>query len=228
MKNKPFKIDYETEIVPIDSLRPHPDNYRGHDAAQVAHIVESIKAVGYYRNTVIAKDGTILAGHGVIEACKQLGVVKVPVVRLNIGPMTIAAKRVLTGDNEISRIAEVDDRKLTMLLKEIHDSNEGLLGTGFDARQLANLVFITRPENEIKDFAAAAEWVGMPEYDEKSEDWGKTLVLEITFQNEKDREQFLETYPIKVKRRIGNRWSTTWPLMENHDKKSIVFEGKTT
>lgn len=52
-----------TEDAAIDELRAHPRNYRRHPDDQLAHIMRSIELHGFYRAVVIARDGTVLAGH---------------------------------------------------------------------------------------------------------------------------------------------------------------------
>lgn len=116
--------------TPVGKLKPHPRNYRHHPAEQLKHIVESIRQHGFYRNVVAAKDGTILAGHGVVLAAKQLKLATVPVVRLEVGPNDKRALRLLAGDNEIANGAENDEALLAKLLGEF--SADELLGTGFD------------------------------------------------------------------------------------------------
>ena len=129
------------ELVPIDDLRPHPRNYRAHPEDQLAHIVASIREHGFYRNVVATRDGTVLAGHGVVAASRQLGLPSVPTIRLDVEPDDPRALRVLTGDNAIAALANDDDQVLAELLRELHDADgiEGLLGTGFDDRMLTSL-----------------------------------------------------------------------------------------
>ena len=70
--------------VAISGLRPHPRNYREHPEDQLEHIKASIVENGFYRNVVAARDGTILAGHGVVLAATAMGLRKVPVIRLDL------------------------------------------------------------------------------------------------------------------------------------------------
>jgi hypothetical protein len=156
------KPEWKYELVPVDGLKPHPRNYRKHPEDQLAHIIQSIKDHGIYRNVVVTEDGTILAGHGVVLASKKMGMEKIPVKKLDIDPMSVLALKILTGDNEISHLGEIDDRELSELLKEINNiSVDKLLGTGFTEDMLSNLTFLTIQEGEINPME---EWKGMPEY----------------------------------------------------------------
>jgi ParB-like chromosome segregation protein Spo0J len=66
--------ELELETVRLDSLKPHSKNYHYHPDDEIEHIMESVKEHGVYRNIVVAREGTILAGHGVVEAMRRLGI----------------------------------------------------------------------------------------------------------------------------------------------------------
>ncbi len=208
-----------TEQVLVKDLKPHPRNYRVHLDDQLAHIVKSIQEHGFYRNVVIALDGTILAGHGVVQAAKKLGLERVPAYRLDIDPLSPIALKVLTGDNEISKLGEVDDRALTEMLKEIRQA-DGLLGTGFDEQMLAALAFVTRPASEIGDMNDALAWTGMPEYDQG----GDQIKLVVTFLNEEDRAEFVVKSGLTIDKKVARTWATRWPFTEREDGAAIKFE----
>ena len=212
-------LDFQVEVVALADLRPHPRNYRGHPEDQIEHIMESIREHGVYRNIVVARDHTILAGHGVVEAARRLGLAEIPVRRLPIAPDDPRALKVLTGDNEIEHLGEQDDRALTELLREIKEKDvAGLLGTGFDEMMLANLVFVTRPESEVQGFDEAAAWVGMPEYDAGQE----PLKIMVSFANEEDRADFLRALGSPHLTKANSLW---WPPRERGNPSAIRFEG---
>lgn len=212
---------FRTELVELKSLKPHPRNYRKHPADQLEHIKQSLREHGFYRNVVVAKDSTILAGHGVVQACGEEGILKVPVIRLPIEPDSPQALKVLTGDNEISHLGEIDDRLFTELLKEIKElDTAGLLGTGYDDMMLANLVFVTRAETEIPGFDAAAEWAGMP--GDTSGD--VPLKLVISFRTQEDRERFVKESSLQIDKREAQTWMTRWPWTERQDWAAIKLE----
>ena len=211
------KTEFETEMVSVEELRPHPRNYRKHPEDQIEHLVDSIKQNGFYRYVVIARDGTILAGHGVVEACIRLNTSEIPVIRLNRGPDDPQSLKVLTGDNEIGHLGEIDDRILSEILKDINDSAvDGLLGTGYDESMLANLVYVSRDADEIKDFDEAAEWVGMPDFEPEPE----PIKVIVSFRNNEDKATFaqkLDLPTLSDKKTI----SVWFPLRENEDVSSV-------
>jgi ParB/Sulfiredoxin domain len=212
--------------LPVDSLHPHPRNYRTHPDDQLDHIVQSVRVHGFYRNIVVARDGTILAGHGVVLAARRLGIEEVPVIRLDVGPEEPRALQVLTGDNEIANLGEVNDRELTELLRELAAEDwDLLLGTGFNEEQLAALALVTRPRSELADFEEAGEWLGLPGFDAKSPDPQVT----VKFQSEADRERFLQEVlgaDHYITKRQGMSWTTWWPSKPQNDLSAIRFEDR--
>lgn len=167
----------ETATARVDSLVPHPQNYRRHGPGQLAHIEASLRANGVYRPVVVADDGaTILAGHGVVEACRRVGVEEVSVARLPFGPDDPRALRVLAGDNEVSKGAEVDDRLLAEILRSLSVDEDGLLGTGYDDEAFERLVHVSRTESETRA-DIAAEWEGMPEYEHEDKRAFRSVVV---------------------------------------------------
>jgi hypothetical protein len=208
--------------VALHELRPHPRNYRQHPPDQLEHIKASITEHGIYRNIVIAREGTILAGHGVVQALGEMGVAQVPVIRLAIDPDSPAALKVLAGDNGIPHLGVVDDRAFTELLKDIGELDT-LLGTGYDEAMLANLIFVTRAE--IADHQESAAWAeaGMPDYEN-----GKLpFKLIVSFRSPEDREQFCAVSNLKVQQKgqtVTAPWVTWWPYREAEDLASLRFE----
>lgn len=201
-------IDFKLEILPLEELKPHPKNYRDHPDDQLEHIMKSIQEHGFYRNIVAAKDKTILAGHGVVKAALKLGYKHAPVYRVDIEPDDPRALKILIGDNEIAHLGERNDRLLSELLKQIKDTDTlELLGTGYDEMMLANLIYVTRPASEIQDFNEAAEWVGMPEYDEGE----SPFKIVVNFHTEEDRLDFGERLGVKLTEKTKSMW---WPLRE--------------
>ena len=206
------------EYVSVTELKPHPKNYREHPDDQLEHIIQSIKDNGHYRNVVVAKDNIILAGHGVVRASDKMGLKTIPVVRLDVPHDDPKAMKVLTGDNEIAHLGVVNDRLLSELLKDIKDHDmDGLLGTGYDDAMLANLVLVTRDANEIEDFDAAAEWVGMPDYEKQA----IPPKIIVSFENMEDRAAFGKLVGAPLTDKTKSIW---YPYKEKDDTSSVRFE----
>jgi len=207
------------ETVLLSSLSPHPRNYRDHPDDQLDQIEASIRSSGFYRNIVIARDGTILAGHGVALTAERMGLEEVPVVRLDIDPDSPTAMRVLISDNEIGKGADSDDRALTELLRDLANDADGLPGTGYTDEQLLALIYTTRHDEEVDGLDAAAEWVGMPDYDAGA----KPTTLVIRFTSKQDREQYVKETGLEIDKRGDATWSTRWPWTDRLDLASVKF-----
>ena len=209
---------YSVEEVSISELKKHPKNYREHPEDQLAHLIASIEKNGVYKNIVVSKDGFILAGHGVVKALEKMDIKEVPIIRLDILSTDIEAIKILIGDNEISHLVELNDTELVNMLKEIKDIDVShLLGTGYDDVMLANLLFITRNVDEVKDLNEAAEWVGMPDF-EKGKD---TLQLIVNFKTEEDRTGFFNVINQSFSKKTKFIW---WPENEREDTSSLKLE----
>jgi hypothetical protein len=216
---------FTVELVALDDLREHPQNYRTHPDDQLEHIVASIKAHGFYKNIVIARDNTVLAGHGAYLAARIVRLTHVPCRRLDLEPDDPRALAVLTGDNEIAGLAEVDDRALTELLKRIYASadndEQALLGTGFDPRMLANLAMVTRPASEIATRDEAAEWVGMPSYDPDAVP--EPIRVIVSVRTDADRVALLKL--LGVENWTEKTRATWWPVKQRDDLQALRIEG---
>lgn len=78
MKN--LKIEY----LPVESLKPYEKNARRHEEADVQTIVNSIREFGFDDPIgVWGDENLIVEGHGRLLAAKQLGMDKVPCIRLD-------------------------------------------------------------------------------------------------------------------------------------------------
>jgi ParB family chromosome partitioning protein len=99
-------VNPEAAPVDIELLKPHPRNYRHHPPDQIEHLKASLREHGVYRNVVAARDWTILAGHGLVLAAKELGWKAISTAKLDIKPDSPRALKILAGDNEIAHLAE--------------------------------------------------------------------------------------------------------------------------
>lgn len=122
--------------IPIDEVHTHPSNVREGD---VGAICESLKAHGQYRPIVYQQSTKrILAGNHTWKAAKALGwktIAATPVICDD--PQAL---RILLADNKANDLASYDQTELVELLKQLADTEEGLLGTLFDEDELDDLV----------------------------------------------------------------------------------------
>ena len=71
----------EIEQIPIDQLKPNPQNPRHNDEA-VDAVARSIQSFGFNVPIVTDADLNIAAGHTRLKAAKKLGMETVPVIRV--------------------------------------------------------------------------------------------------------------------------------------------------
>ena len=75
---------FVTEVIErsVASLKPYARNARTHSKKQIKQIASSIERFGFVNPVLIGDDGEIIAGHGRVEAAKQLGMETVPTLLL--------------------------------------------------------------------------------------------------------------------------------------------------
>ena len=136
-----------TDMIAPDALRPWPKNARTHSRKQVKQIAESIRTFGFTNPVLIDGSGTILAGHGRVEAAKLLGMTQVPCVRIE--HMTPDQKRAyVIADNKLALNAGWDDQFLAEELQALSelDLDFDIEITGFSVAEIDSLVEGLVPE----------------------------------------------------------------------------------
>jgi len=106
------------EYIPIDDLKPAPDNPRINEHV-VERVAKSIKSYGFAAPIVAQMDGTILAGHTRWKAAKSLDMDVVPCRYMDITGEKAKLYRI--ADNKLGELAEWD---LDMLGKELEELSE--------------------------------------------------------------------------------------------------------
>lgn len=74
-----LKIEYMNTA----DLKPYANNAKIHTAEQIEQIKKSIQEFGMNDPIAIWKNNEIIEGHGRLIACSELGIDKVPVIRLD-------------------------------------------------------------------------------------------------------------------------------------------------
>ena len=86
------------EMIPPNQLRPWPRNARTHSRKQIRQITDSITRFRFTSPVLVNRENAILAGHGRVEAARQLAMRTVtglrgPVLVCNDGRRSIAWKQ---------------------------------------------------------------------------------------------------------------------------------------
>jgi hypothetical protein len=105
------------EHLPIEDLKPYERNARKHDARQVLKLRSVIARVGFLVPIIVDQANVVIAGHGRWQAAKELGLTKVPVIRVShLSPAEVRAYRL--ADNRLNELSEWDDK---LKAKELRD-----------------------------------------------------------------------------------------------------------
>lgn len=126
--------------VSTRELKPHPNNP---NRGSVNDLAESLEEFGQYRAILANKDFTILAGHHVVQAAKNLGIKTLRVDVIDCDEKT--AMKIMLADNRLAELGAGAD--LDILFKDLDELDGDLLGTGFDDEYLRLLeAAISGPE----------------------------------------------------------------------------------
>ena len=116
------KSDLRVKYVKVDTLKPYPGNARLHSKKQITQIAASIRQFGFNNPVLIDSDGQIVAGHGRVAAAREIGMLKVPVVRLD--HLSESEKRAyIIADNRLAELANWDRDILRIELQQLHELN---------------------------------------------------------------------------------------------------------
>lgn len=123
------------------SLQVRETNPRTHSRKQIRQIASSIERFGFTNPILIDSDKCIIAGHGRVEAAKQLGLTEVPTIRLD--EMTEAEIRAyVIADNKLAENAGWDRELLALELQDLIEiqTDFDVTITGFDTPEIDILI----------------------------------------------------------------------------------------
>ena len=122
-------------------LSPRSNNPRTHSKKQIAQIAAAIRRFGFTNPILVDDGGSIIAGHGRLEAAKQSGLAEVPTVRLSeISEAEIRAY--VIADNKLAENAGWDRELLGLELQYLSDLDIDLdvTITGFELPEIDLLI----------------------------------------------------------------------------------------
>lgn len=159
MNQEELKIEY----VPLDSINGWARNYKEHDIDQIS---ESFKRFGFVNPIIVdEKSGKIVAGHGRIDALRELkesgeeapGNIKikddewlVPVVRGVYFKDEGEGEAYLITDNRTVEIGGKNEELLAEMLRDLANSEKDnpLQGTGYDQQDIDFMIQQANPSEE--------------------------------------------------------------------------------
>lgn len=135
---KPSADELKVENWAISRVTPYAANAKVHPELQVSQIVASIRQFGFTNPILVDRNGVVIAGHGRIQAAVQIGMKKVPVIKL--GHLTDdQAKALRIADNAIPQTGSWNQDMLEAELAALKAVNFELEPLGLDAIELPEL-----------------------------------------------------------------------------------------
>lgn len=135
----PPRLPDSVEHWPVERLRAYERNPRTHSPEQIAQIAASIVEFGWTNPVLVASHGTVIAGHGRLEAARLLGLNTVPVLVLD--HLTEAQTRAyVIADNKLALNAGWNDELLAAELHALNGEGFDMALTGFDEIELDRLL----------------------------------------------------------------------------------------
>lgn len=134
---------------PLASLVRYAKNSRRHPPEQIAKLRASLTEFGWARPIAIA-DGTVIYGHGVLQAALELGEQGIAIPRnpdpakgptVDLSDLSPTQRRVyVIADNATAQSSEWDDDLLRAELGELTELGFDLGLTGLDAVEIGKLL----------------------------------------------------------------------------------------
>ena len=131
--------DYQYIKINIDEIKPYERNARIHSSKQIKQIMEAIKTFGFTNPLLIDDENNLIAGHGRLEAVKQLNIIdfkdkptkELPAIIIT-GLSEADKKALIIADNKIAENASWDYDLLQAEFQELEAINYDLDLMGFD------------------------------------------------------------------------------------------------
>jgi ParB-like chromosome segregation protein Spo0J len=140
--------------IPIDELRQAPRRIRRAESAQVARIRVSIEKLGVCQPILAAKDGTIVHGHGVVEAARAAGLTQIPVIFVE--HLSPTEQRLLSITlNRLGETGQWDEEALRIEFAELIDLGEEVVVSGFEAAEIDFLLLDDESDDGVGELDLA-------------------------------------------------------------------------
>jgi DNA modification methylase len=130
---QPLSIQY----FPVDSLHLDPVNPRAHAAKQIQQIGRSILSFGFNVPILIDQHRNVIAGHGRLFACKELGITEVPTISLaHLSAHQV--KAYMIADNRLTENSSWNEILLAEQLRALAsvELDFSLEATGFEMAEI--------------------------------------------------------------------------------------------
>lgn len=134
------------KLVKVEEVIPHPKNPNTHPQSQIKILAQNIRYHGWRHPIVVSKlSGYIVAGHGRLEAARELGVSIVPVEYQDFATEDNELA-VLVGDNRLAELSTLDLNGLQDIIDGFKASDFDTILAGFEPTDLDALLGEQKPD----------------------------------------------------------------------------------
>jgi ParB-like chromosome segregation protein Spo0J len=169
-------------------LKRYEGNAKRHPPEQIEQLRASFREFGWTIPLLIRDDGTLIAGHGRLDAAELEGFTEAPVVVAR-GWTDEQCRAYTLADNRLTELGEWDHDLLRLELGHLEARGYDLALTGFDTADL---------ENALAGPAAAADGIEDPPASKYSEQYG-VIVLCVDEADQKSVFERLKAEGLKVR-----------------------------
>lgn len=148
-------------MVKVEALQPDPKNARAHPTRNVEAIKASLSRFGQQRPIIATKDGTVVAGNGVLMAARELGWAEVLVTYTALDGAALRQFKI--ADNRTAELSEWDYPMLAAELEELKDADlEALHELGWADHELAPVLGAHYVPASVSENGADTEVPALP------------------------------------------------------------------
>jgi hypothetical protein len=145
LTNKPaWAAAIRNAVIPLDRVKPHPDNYNEHPDKQLSQLGASLTEFSQYRSAVLWErpggEYIQVAGHGVIEALRRNDETEGRFDILPIETPESVVRRILVADNRHGQNSISNEELLAELLQAEVDAGNDLDALGTDEEELSQML----------------------------------------------------------------------------------------
>lgn len=135
-----FKIDSKREIaiLNVNELIENPNNIKIHTDEQIKLIKKSIDKLGFNSIVVIDENNMILAGHGRVQALKEIGKDKVPCLKI-YSTSEEEKLQIMMMDNTSVLMTGIDENMARIVIEKLEISDADLELTGLSLEKISDL-----------------------------------------------------------------------------------------
>ena len=139
------------KLVKVEELVPHPKNPNAHPQSQIKILAQNIRYHGWRHPISVSRlSGFVVAGHGRLEAAKELGASIVPVEYQDFATEDNELA-VLVGDNRLAELSSIDLNGLQDIIDGFKETNFDTVLAGYDPADLEALLGEKNPDFEDEE-----------------------------------------------------------------------------